>query len=96
LEATFSNILVVSVDRVFAVNIIILDVLWQSKNNRREAGMKVSMLILRASIIKTYQSTVYRVQNTFLRVSQVNVPKAKRFCDWCRPSLAETVVESPL
>ena len=96
MEATLGDIFVVGINRVLAVDIVILDVLRQSKYDRRETESKVSILILRASIIETYQSTVYRVQKTFLRVSHVNVPRAKRFCDWCRPSLADSVVESPL
>jgi hypothetical protein len=52
LEATLSHIFIVSINRVLAVDIVILDVLRQSKYNRRETESKISILILRASIVR--------------------------------------------
>ena len=52
LEATLGDIFIVGINRVLAVDIVILDVLRQSKYNRRETESKISILILRAKIIE--------------------------------------------
>jgi hypothetical protein len=78
LKSLFGDVFVISVGRVFCVNVVFFKELGKTENRGGET-MRVSASSNLIQSTTTYQSRVYRVQKTFFRVSIVKAPNEKRF-----------------